>query len=99
MSNKNTFYFSIISDIHVLAKELMIDNKDFETFTKFDRKLLIESEALFKKSLDLASEKNSSYLLLTGDLTKDGEIISHKLVADTLKTWKDNEKNRKIFIL
>lgn len=99
MSNKNTFYFSIISDIHVLAKELMIDSKDFETFTKFDRKLLIESEALFKKSLDLASENESSYIFLTGDLTKDGEIISHKLVADTLKTWKGEDKNRKIFIL
>lgn len=99
MNNKNSFYFSIISDTHVLAKELMVDSKDFETFTKFDRKLLVESEALLKKSLDLVSEKESSYLFLTGDLTKDGEKVSHKFVADTLKTWKNKEKNRKIFIL
>lgn len=98
---KNSFYFSIISDTHVLARELMIDNKDFETFTKFDRKLLVESEALLDKSLKLVDEKNSSYLFVTGDMTKDGEKISHKKVSEYLKNWKykNKDKERKIFII
>ncbi|MDD7305776.1 MAG: metallophosphoesterase [Peptoniphilaceae bacterium] len=99
MQNKNSFIFSIISDTHVLAKELMVDNKDFETFTKFDRKLLVESEALLERSLELVSEKNTSYLLLTGDLTKDGEKLSHKRVSQILRAWKNEDEKRKIFIL
>ncbi len=99
MQKKNSFIFSIISDTHVLAKELMVDSEDFETFTKFDRKLLVESEALLQKSLDLVSDRDSSYILLTGDLTKDGEKISHMKVRKMLKAWKDEDEDRKIFIL
>lgn len=99
MKDNNSFIFSIISDTHVLAEELMIDNKNFETFTKFDRKLLVESEALLERSLELVSEKNSSYILLTGDLTKDGEKISHDRVSQILKAWKDEDPKRKIFII
>lgn len=99
MTDNKNFYFSIISDTHVLSRDLMVDNKDFETFTKFDRKLLVESEALLKESLNLVDEKNSSYLLLTGDLTKDGEKASHDTVARILSTWKEKDPQRKIFIL
>lgn len=99
MQEKNSFIFSIISDTHVLARELMVDSEDFETFTKFDRKLLVESEALLQKSLDLLTQRGSSYLLLTGDLTKDGEKISHIKVRKMLKAWKEEDDQRKIFIL
>jgi 3',5'-cyclic AMP phosphodiesterase CpdA len=96
---KNTFIISLISDTHLLARDLMSDSKDFITFTKFDRKLLVESEALLRRSLELIDEKNSKYILITGDLTKDGEKISHLEVAKILKEWKDKDKSREIFIL
>lgn len=98
-SVNNNFTISIISDTHVLASELMTDSEDFVTFTKFDRKLLVESEALLKESLKLADSKGSKYIIIPGDLTKDGEKISHQKVSKILKAWKNKDKNREIFIL
>ena len=101
MQNKNIndFDITIISDPHVLDRELMGNNEAFKKELNIERKLIIESEALLKKSLELAENANSEILILPGDLVKEGEYKSHKLVAKLLKQWKQKDDNRKIFLI
>lgn len=94
---EKTFSISIISDPHVLAKNLMVDSKDFYTFTKFDRKLLIESEDLLTEALNLSED--SKYVILPGDLTKDGEELSHMRVSSILEKWLDENPGKQMFVL
>lgn len=54
--NKETikdFDISIISDPHVLAGNLMGTSESFIKELKVERKLVVESEALFKRALEI----------------------------------------------
>lgn len=92
------FDISIISDPHVLASELMGPSESFIKELKVERKLVVESEGLFKRALEIVDRAGSNYLILPGDMVKEGEYKSHKLVADYLKDWKDKDPRRKIFL-
>ncbi|MDY3006151.1 metallophosphoesterase [Anaerococcus porci] len=97
--DKNKISFTIISDTHILSRELMADNKEFNMAVKYDRKFLVEGQGLLKEALKLASTNESKYLLIPGDLTKDGELKSHLEVSSILKKWKDEDKDRRIFLI
>lgn len=100
--NKETikdFDISIISDPHVLAGNLMGTSESFIKELKVERKLVVESEALFKRALEIVDRAQSEYLILPGDLVKEGEYESHKLVATYLKIWKEKDPKRKIFMI
>lgn len=100
--NKETikdFDISIISDPHVLANSLMGTSESFIKELKVERKLVVESEALFKRALEIVDRAQSEYLILPGDLVKEGEYESHKLVATYLKNWKEKDPKRKIFMI
>lgn len=92
------FDISIISDPHVLASELMGPSESFIKELKVERKLVVESEGLFKRALEIVDRAGSNYLILPGDMVKEGEYKSHKLVADYLRAWKDKDPRRKIFL-
>ena len=80
MTNKdiNTFDLSIISDPHVLDESLIANTESLKKELKVERKLVVESESLFKRALDLVDEAGSNYLIISGDISKEGEYISHK---------------------
>lgn len=93
------FDISIISDPHVLAKELIGPSERFIKELKVERKLVVESEALFKRALEIVDRANSKFLILPGDLAKEGEYKSHQLVATYLKAWKDKDPDRKVLMI
>ncbi|MDO5047890.1 MAG: metallophosphoesterase [Anaerococcus sp.] len=95
----NNFDISIISDPHVLAPKLMGDSENFRKELKIERKLVVESEGLFKKALDLVDKAGSTSLILPGDLVKEGEYESHKLVSNYLSKWKQKDPKRNIFLI
>ena len=101
MSNndKKTFDMSIISDPHVLDESLIANTESLRKELKVERKLVVESECLFKKALSLVDEVQSKYLIISGDISKEGELISHKKSAALLKAWQDKEPGRKIFLI
>lgn len=76
---------AVISDIHILAPELLQeDGAAFQKYVSHDRKMLKESPDLLKASVDALLEKHPDVVLVTGDLTKDGEKLSHEYVAQRL---------------
>ena len=99
MENNKKISLSILSDIHILARSLMASNKEFNMAIKYDRKFLVEGEGLLKKALELASLNDSKYIIIPGDLTKDGEKKSHLEVREILKSWTYENPQRNIFLI
>lgn len=86
--------FDIVSDIHVYDRTLGATGKAFEYYLEHDRKDLIHSQEL----LDAATSATSSpILLVTGDLTKDGERRCHSIVADKLREVE--KQGRKVYVI
>lgn len=74
---------AVISDVHLMAPSLLQkEGKAFDNYIANDRKMLVESPEL----LDSVSKHLIAYqpqiIFITGDLTKDGERISHQLLVD-----------------
>jgi len=76
---------AFLSDIHVMAPSLIInDGKAATTFVDGDRKLLRQSAAIFSAICDSLIEAKPDLLIISGDLTKDGETASHQCVREQL---------------
>lgn len=80
--------FVVASDLHYLSPALMTDTStaDFKAYMDADRKMLVQSPALLHSVLDSVRSELPDFVLLTGDLTKDGEKRSHQDLADSLAT-------------
>lgn len=74
-------YFMAISDPHLYDTSLGIEGEAFNEYLAADRKLLKESENIAQKALSIISKNRPQFLLVSGDLTKDGELSSHKLIS------------------
>ena len=79
---------AVVSDIHVMAPSLLPEEAKtqdaWKTYYAGDRKMLELSTNLFDEFLTAVS--SADILLITGDLTKDGEQASHKYVREKLAT-------------
>jgi predicted MPP superfamily phosphohydrolase len=92
---------AIVSDIHYLDPSLMknnaADGADFQSYLAADPKLIQFSDPIFRKVIsDLQNEK-PDILLIPGDLTKDGEKISHEAMAKILQNL--SKKGIKVFVI
>lgn len=77
-----------ISDVHLYdADTLGSDSSEgtaLATYLASDRKMLIQSEAILDSALSSIKNSGVEYLLISGDLTKDGEKVNHELLAKKL---------------
>jgi len=82
--------FMVGSDLHYFSPSLLTStaSADYHAYLAGDRKMIAESPALLHSFLDSARKVRPSFVLLTGDLTKDGEEKSHQDLADSLATLK-----------
>ena len=81
---------AIISDLHVMAPQLLVNNGPaFEAYLNRDRKMLRESAEILETLVGDIIEQKPDLVLVTGDLTKDGERLSHHLVAEQLQRLVD----------
>lgn len=73
---------AVISDPHYFAPSLLVnDGVAFQTYIAQDRKLIAESDALFRAALSDIRADSPEICIMPGDLTKDGELLSHEAVA------------------
>ena len=79
---------AVISDIHYLAPDLMpdnISNPDFQEKMSTDRKLIELSDPIFNKVISELIAEKPDILLITGDLSFEGEKLSHETVSESLQ--------------
>jgi len=77
--------FSVISDTHLYEASLGSEGAAFENAMNSDRKLLLDSQDLLDYAINEIIESKVKFVLVCGDLTKDGELINHNAFAASLK--------------
>ena len=86
----NQIKIAVISDLHVMAPELLVNEGNaIEEYLSRDRKMLRESLEILQTLVEEILELKPHLVLVTGDLTKDGERKSHLLVAGQLQRLVD----------
>ncbi len=84
--------FAVISDSHYFKSSLGTSGKAFEQYVVSDRKLLAESQAISESAIESLKKENVKFVLVSGDLTKDGEKESHEAFAKLLGELKATGK-------
>ena len=86
-----TTKFMVISDIHYFDPSLftMPVNAYLQGYLAADRKLIVESNAILQNVLTSVKAEKPDFLMITGDLTKDGEKFDHLALASLFKTLSD----------
>ncbi|MBN2371626.1 MAG: metallophosphoesterase [Vicinamibacteria bacterium] len=87
----------VFSDPHYFAPSLWSQGEALEDYLAHDPKLLMESDAIMRALTDLVERENPQIVLVAGDLTKDGERVSHEGIADYLRQMKSG--GRKVFVV
>jgi len=77
--------FIVFSDPHLYDTALGTEGKAFEDYLADDRKLLKESVEILETAVADIKNENADFVLVPGDLTKDGERASHELCASYLR--------------
>lgn len=76
----------VMSDIHVMAPELLVEDGDaFRRYVESDPKLLRQSAEVLLALADTIRRYDPDLIIIPGDLTKDGELVSHRMVAEMLE--------------
>ena len=74
---------AIMSDVHLMAPELLRqEGEAFDTYIANDRKMLVQSPELLDSVTRHVEAFRPQVVLITGDLTKDGERVSHEMLVN-----------------
>ena len=78
-------YIIVMSDIHVMAPELLENRGSaYENYLSQDPKLLEYSGEVLEYLVGETLQCNPDLVIIPGDMTKDGELVSHQLVVSIL---------------
>ncbi|MCF8036729.1 MAG: metallophosphoesterase [Desulfobacteraceae bacterium] len=77
--------FVVLSDPHYYHPSLGTSGPDFEAYIRDDRKMLAKSDEILDAAIERVSREKADFILICGDLTKDGEKINHRHVAEKIE--------------
>ena len=90
---------AVMSDLHYLSPDMIADTEDFEHAFNSDRKLLKESSAILHEMFEQVRADKPDILLVSGDLTKDGEQECHAALAKQLQQLQQDIPGLKIYVI
>lgn len=91
---------AVMSDLHYLSPDMIADTEDFEHAFNSDRKLLKESSSILREMLERVRADKPDILLVSGDLTKDGEQECHAALAKQLQQLQQQDvPGLKIYVI
>ncbi|MCG8567181.1 MAG: metallophosphoesterase [Desulfobacterales bacterium] len=89
--------FLVCSDPHYYDQGLGVTGRAFQNYLDRDRKLLVLSREIIGTAVgDMAGEE-VDFVLVCGDMTKDGEMVCHRGMVDQLEVLKDSGK--KVYVV
>lgn len=86
----DSVHFAVVSDLHFYDASLGTTGYAFESYLNADRKMLAESRAIMDAAMTMIKAEAPQFLLIPGDLTKDGEKVNHQKVAEYLVDLENN---------
>lgn len=93
--NSNNLNFAFVTDTHVIANDFFTED-NFSNYTSID-KMVHLSDAIFNSVADEIIKSKKKYLLMGGDLTENGDLLSHQACIATLTRLK--EAGVKVFVI
>jgi len=89
---RDTFRFAVFSDPHYYDIDLGVTGEAFEAYLALDRKLLAESPAILDATIKALLQRKDEldFVIIPGDLTKDGERSGHEQFAAYIRTLEEN---------
>ena len=101
-AEESTIRFGVLSDIHYFADSLKSDCDEYYEWLYNKHKEYDDTNALLDNALDgilrNAVEDGSTYVLIPGDMTKDGEKKSHEELAARLAEF-EAETGIQVFVI
>jgi len=100
-SSQAKLKIAIVSDIHYFDPMLMPADPEndpyFQGYLAKDPKLIHLSDPIFRQVIAELKIEKPDIVLIPGDLTKDGELLSHQSMAELLDELAD--ANMKVFLV
>lgn len=94
--------FGIMSDVHYYPTKYMADTEAFEEFAKGGNKQYINQEGIMDSALatfeKAAKEQGLKYIIIPGDLTRNGEYEGHKALAERLEQF-EKDSGLEVFVI
>ena len=86
-----TMDFVTISDPHFYPSSLMSDSPEWKDYCENTTKMFPQAEAIIRTAIETAVTRNPDlkYILIPGDLTKDGEYEAHLKFAAILEEYEE----------
>lgn len=85
MQSNDNYKIMAISDIHLLAPSLYDNGKAAQQLDASDLKLMLNSDLIMQHFVDEIIKEHPQLLLISGDLTFNGERASHERLAEHLQ--------------
>ena len=77
--------FYLVTDTHYYENSLGVEGKAYYQHMKGEQYFLRESSAITKSTFErIAQDKDTDIVIIPGDLTKNGEVESHKTTRQGL---------------
>lgn len=94
----NPFKFYLVTDTHYFEPSLGAEGKAYERYMMREQYFMKKSSAIIKTVFDdIVRDKETEFVLIPGDLSKNGEIESHKSFIKELNRLKGAGK--KVFVI
>lgn len=94
----NSVKIAVLSDTHYYPLNYVSDCEDYETYVGGDPKMLEESGSILDAALQMVREDAPDILVVSGDLTKDGEKLGHEQLAERFQAIED-ETDTEVFVI
>ncbi len=88
--------FAIIADPHYYSEKLGCTGKAYERRAGSDQKMLAQSKGTITAALEKIKSSDAEFLLIAGDLSNDGERVSHEEIREILYEFK---KTMPVFVV
>ncbi|OQA47739.1 MAG: hypothetical protein BWY46_01758 [Firmicutes bacterium ADurb.Bin300] len=90
--------FYLLTDTHYFEPSLGASGKGYDEYMKGEQMCLAENSAILKATFaKIAEDENTDFVIIPGDLTKNGEKESHKGLLREL--YKLRDKGKKIYVI
>lgn len=87
---------ALIADLHYYSPSLGITGKAYEVRSSTDQKCLAESGAIIDSAFETLKKSDVEAVLVVGDLSNDGEKVSHKEIREKLR---DLQKVKPVYVI
>lgn len=91
--------FMVLSDLHYMHPDILVkEGKAFDEYNAEECKLLRESGAILDAAVERIREQRPEFVIVCGDMSKDGEVICHEHVAEVFRKL-EAETSTKVLVV